>query len=313
MCFVCFVCFVGPFPFCFQTAAAPIATVNPPPTTPATTPTAHEPLVPPAHTLRSYLGIYAALWRNSIVREMSFKANFILWIFVEALWFALQLSFMAVIYSHTETIGTWTRWEVVMLVGASHFIQQVFTAVFLVNCSQLSDNIRTGKLDFMLLLPVNTRFLISLRQVDLGGFVNAASAVGVMIYAARQLHLTPGAPQILGFVLLCIVGLLIHYSLMFLLATVSFWTVRAQGVVWAYYNLFNIARLPDSAFQGFFKAFFTLVIPMLLVANVPVKLVLQKLESPLEMLLLVSLGVTCFALSEWVWRLSLRRYTSASS
>ena len=310
---MCFVCFVGNF-FCrLQLEPAPRAIVNPPPATPSTTTAAHEPLVLPPHTLRSYLGIYAALWRNSIVREMSFKTNFILWIFVEALWFALQLGFMAVIYSHTDSIATWTRWEVVMLVGASHFIQQVFTAVFLVNCSQLSDNIRTGKLDFMLLLPVNTRFLISLRQVDLGGFVNAASAVGVMIYAARQLHLAPGALQILGFILLCAVGLLIHYSLMFLLATVSFWTVRAQGVVWAYYNLFNIARLPDSAFQGFFKAFFTLVIPMLLVANVPVKLVLQKLASPLEMLLLVSLGVTCFALSEWVWRLSLRRYTSASS
>ncbi|MGE5566371.1 MAG: hypothetical protein ACM3YN_09500, partial [Parcubacteria group bacterium] len=28
-------------------------------------------------------------------------------------------------------------------------------------------------MDFMLLLPANTRFLISFRQVDLGGFVNA--------------------------------------------------------------------------------------------------------------------------------------------
>ena len=294
-------------PFPFPKFPCPMIPAPPPPATP------HEPLVLPPHTLRSYAAIYAALWRNSIVREMGFKSNFLLWIVVELLWFALQLTFMAVIYSHTDSIGTWTRWEVVLLVGASHFIQQIFTALFLVNCSQLSEHIRTGKLDFMLLLPVNLRFLVSLRQVDLGGFINAASAVAVMIYAARQLHLVPSALQILGFLLLCALGILIHYSLLFLLATVSFWTVRAQGVVWAYYNLFNIARLPDSAFQGFFKAFFTLVIPMLLVANVPVKLLVQKLESPLEMLLLASLGLVCFAVSEWVWRLSLRRYTSASS
>ena len=46
--------------------------------------------------------------------------------------------------------------------------------------------VRTGKLDFLLLLPVNTRFVISLRQVDLGSFVNAASALAVMAYAAHR-------------------------------------------------------------------------------------------------------------------------------
>jgi len=262
---------------------------------------------------RRYLTIYLALWKNSVVREMGFKANFLLWIVVEMLWFALQLSFMFVIYSHTDRIGTWSKWQVVMLLGASHFIQQIFTAIFLTNCTQLSELVRTGKLDFMLLLPVNTRFMISFRQVDLGGFVNAASGVAVMIYAGNQLRLTPGWAQVIGFILLAAVSILVHYSLMFLLASVSFWTVRAQGIVWGYYNLFNIARLPDAAFRGFFKAFFTFAIPMILVANVPAKLIVGKLSSPPDMLLLLGMSVVCFAVSEWGWRLSMRRYTSASS
>ena len=264
-------------------------------------------------TLKRYLTIYAALWKNSVVREMGFKANFLLWIVVEMLWFALQLSFMFVIYSHTDRIGTWSKWQVVMLLGASHFIQQIFTAIFLTNCTQLSELIRTGKLDFMLLLPVNTRFMISFRQVDLGGFVNAASAVAVMIYAGNQLRLTPSWAQVAGFVLLAAVSILVHYSLMFLLASVSFWTVRAQGIVWGYYNLFNIARLPDEAFHGLFKAVFTFALPMLLVANVPVKLLVRKLSSPLEMFLLLGMAVVCLALSEAIWRTSVRHYTSASS
>ena len=264
-------------------------------------------------TLRRYAAIYTALWKNSVVREMGFKANFLLWIVVELLWFALQLSFMLVIYSHTERIGTWSKWQVVLLLGASHFIQQLFTALFLTNCTQLSENIRTGKLDFMLLLPVNTRFLISFRLVDLGSFVNAGTALAVITYAARQLHLVPSLAQVAGFLLLVLAGILIHYSLMFMLASTSFWTVRAQGIVWGYYNLFNIARLPDEAFRGLFKAFFTFAIPMLLVANVPVKLLVNKLRSPWEMLLLVGMGALCFVFSEWFWRKSVRRYTSASS
>ena len=265
------------------------------------------------HPLSRYLSVYAALWKNSVSREMSFKSNFLLWILVEFLWFGLQLSFIGVLYLHTDNIGTWTKWQVVMLIGGSHFIQQIYQAFFLVNCTNLSELVRTGKLDFLLLLPVNTRFLVSLRQVDLGAFVNASFAVAVLAYAARQLHLVPTLVQVFGFLALCVVGIVIHYSLMFLLASISFWTVRAQGIVWGYYNLFNIARMPDEAFGGLFKAVFTFAIPMLLVSNVPVRLLADKLSSPAPVLLLLFMGVVCFCLSEWGWRASMRRYTSASS
>src|SRR5438477_12809337 len=114
---------------------------------------------------------------------MIFKSNFLLWIFVELLWFGLQLSFIGVLYLHTDHIGTWEKWQVVMLIGASHFIQQMFQAFFLINCTNLSELVRSGKLDFLLLLPVNTRFVVSLRQVDLGASVTACFPVAVMVYA----------------------------------------------------------------------------------------------------------------------------------
>jgi ABC-2 type transport system permease protein len=265
------------------------------------------------HQASRYLSIYGALWKNSVSREMNFKSNFLLWILVELLWFGLQLSFISVLYLHTDHIGTWTKWQVVLLIGGSHFIQQIYQAFFLVNCTNLSELVRSGKLDFLLLLPINTRFIVSLRQVDLGAFVNAASAMALMVYAGRQLHLVPTLLQVVGFVGLCVTGIAIHYCLMFLLASISFWTVRAQGIVWGYYNLFNIARMPDEAFGGLFKAVFTFALPMLLVSNVPVRLLADKLSSPAPVFLLLGMSVVCFCLSEWGWRASMRRYTSASS
>lgn len=260
-----------------------------------------------------YARIYAALWKNSVTRETMFKGNFLLWILVEFLWFGLQLCFISVLFLHTESIRSWTKWQVVMLVGASHLIQQTFQAFFLVNCTNLSELVRTGKLDFLMLLPINTRFVVSLRQVDLGAFVNAVSGAAVIAFAAHKLHFMPTVPHIMAFLVLCVAGIVIHYSLMFLLATISFWTVRAQGIVWGYYNLFNIARLPDEAFQGLFKAFFTFAIPMLLVSNVPTRVLADKLEHPSTILLLIAMSLACFAVSELGWRASLRRYTSASS
>jgi ABC-2 type transport system permease protein len=266
-----------------------------------------------AGAVRRYAGIYGALWRNSIAREMGFKSNFLMWVVVEVLWFGLQLAFVGVLYLHTETIGTWTKWEVVMLIGTSHFIQQIFQAFFLINCTNLSELVRLGKLDFILLLPANTRFIVSLRQVDLGAFVNAASAVAVMVYAAHQLQLVPGLKELALFLVLCVAGILIHYSFMFMLAAISFWTVKAQGIVYGYYNLFQVARLPDEAFRGFFRAFFTFAIPMLLVTNVPVRVLVEKVSSPFPLLLLLLMSALSLAVSEAAWRVSVRRYTSASS
>ena len=217
------------------------------------------------------------------------------------------------LYLHTGAIGSWTKWEVVLLIGASNFIQQIFHAIVLINLANLSELVRTGKLDFLLLLPVNTRFIVSLRQVDLGSCVNAACAAAVMLYAAAQLHLQPTFVQFAGFLALCLVGVVVHYSLMLLLAAVCFWTVKAQGIVWGYYNLFNIARLPDEAFRGVFKVVFTFALPMLLVSNVPVRLLADKLSSPKPVLLLLVVALGCIIISELGWRASLRRYTSASS
>jgi len=263
--------------------------------------------------LKRYLSLYAALWKNSVTREMSFKGNFLLWIIVELLWFGLQLCFVSVIYSQTESVGSWTKWQMVLLVGASNCIQQLYQAFFLTNCTNLSELVRTGKMDFLLLLPVNARFLVSLRVVDLGAFVNALFAACVMAFAAVRLNLHPGIGQFAGFAGLCVVGILIHYSLMFILATICFWTVRAQGIVWGYYNLFNIARMPDEAFHGAFKAVFTFALPVLLVSNVPARVLADKISSPFAGLLLLGLSAAWAGISEWFWRISVRRYTSASS
>ena len=176
--------------------------------------------VPPVQSgWRRYASIYAALWRNSLIREMGFQLNFLLWLFVELLWFALQLGFNSIIYLHTDTIGEWTKWEVVMLIGASHFTQQIFQTFFLVNCAQLSELVHAGKMDFMLLFPVNTRFLLSARHVDLGGLFGAASGLAVVVYAAQKLGVTPTALQVAGFLALSAAAILVHYSLMFLMAT----------------------------------------------------------------------------------------------
>ena len=134
-----------------------------------------------------------------------------------------------------------------------------------------------------------------------------------MAYAGYRLNHVPGLAEVAGFLALVLVGVLIHASLITMLACISFWTVRAQGIIWGYYNLFNIARLPADAFSGWFKVAFTFVIPMLLISNVPVKVLIEKTTVPTEWVTLVSVGCAIFLCSELLWRYAVTKYTSASS
>ena len=265
-------------------------------------------------TLRRYLGIYGALIRYSVIHEMQFKVNFLLWIVVECLWFGLQLSFMAVLYGHTDSIAGWSRWEVVLLVGCNQFVQQLFHVFFVTNLSGLSELIRRGTLDLLILQPLNLRFLVSVKKFEIGNVANALFGLAVVFWALAKLGTWPTWLQWLGFGVVCLAGLLLHYSLTFILACVAFWAVRAQGILWGYYNLFNIARLPADAFpRGAYRAVFTWVLPMLLVANVPARLLAGTLTDGSALVALLALAAVTFVLSELVWRWSLRHYTSASA
>ena len=136
--------------------------------------------------MRRYIEIYSIMLRNSLIREMSFKANFILWLIVEVLWFLGQILFFSIIFGQVDRIGDWTKWEVVLLVGTHQIIAQIFQAFFFVNISNIPELVRTGKLDSLLVLPIDSQFSVSSKQFSLDSIINAAlGAIVVGISLSR--------------------------------------------------------------------------------------------------------------------------------
>jgi ABC-2 type transport system permease protein len=109
-------------------------------------------------------------------------------------------------------------------------------------------------------------------------------------------------------------GVAVHYSIMLGLAAVSFWIVRAQGLVYGYFNFLNIARYPDVIFPRIFRMIFGWVIPVVIIANIPARLLIKSLGQPAQLMLhLVIASSIVFWLSRVFWRFALRHYSSASS
>ncbi len=263
--------------------------------------------------MRRYLSIYWLLARNSLIREMNFKANFLLWILVELLWFFGQLAFIEVLYGQVDSIAGWSKWQVVALVGTHQIVSQVFQGIFYVNLSHLPDLVRTGRLDIMLTQPIDAQFAVSTKQVSFDSLLNAGVCVGIVAFALMKLHVVPGLGQIalataaMGF------GVAVHYAVLFSLSCISFWSIRA-GFISGYFNMFMIGRFPESVFRGVFRFIFTWLVPIIWVSNVPAQILARPFESPWPgFLALVSGTVVVFSATRVLWNFALSRYGSASS
>ncbi len=266
-------------------------------------------------SLLRYLEIYWLMIRNSLIREMSFKANFLLWIAVEFLWFVGQIIFLEVLYGQVDSIGGWSKWECVLLVGTHQITGQIFQAFFYVNLTELPELIRTGRLDIMLLLPVDPQFAVSTRKFGMDNVINAFVGVGIVILSLAHLHVVPSFSQVALYAVAIAFGVAVHYAVLFGLATAAFWIVRAQGLIYGYFNVFNIARFPNTVFPfNLFKVVFSYFIPVMIVANVPARILARALENPwVGLAQLAAATLFIVAATRGFWLFALRRYSSASS
>jgi len=263
---------------------------------------------------KKYADVYAIMFRNSLIREMNFKANFLLWMVVELLWFIGQFIFIEVIFGYVNSIGDWTKWEVVLLVGTHQIITQIFQAFFYANLANLPELVRTGRLDFLLLQPIDTQFAVSTKQFGLDNMVNALIGVGFVVVSLVKLQVMPSLTQIAFYLAAIGFGVVIHYCIMFFLSAASFWIVRSQGLIYGYYSLFNLGRYPDVIFRGAFKFVFSWVIPVIVVTNVPTRILARASENPWPLIgQLATAALIVFVGARLFWMSAMKRYSSASS
>src|SRR5205807_5256089 len=117
---------------------------------------------------------------------------------------------------------------------------QLFQAFFFVNVANIPELVRTGRLDSLLVLPIDGQFAVSTKQFGLDSVINAILGGVVVCVSLARLGIVPNFISILLYLVALGFGVAVHYSIMLSLAAVSFWIVRAQGLVYGYFNFLNI-------------------------------------------------------------------------
>ena len=143
-------------------------------------------------------------------------------------WVLINLGFYTLIFHYTPAIGAGTGWEkypFFLFLATALLINSLVQSLFMTNADELSELVRTGMLDFALLKPIDTQFLVSLTRIEWSSLGNFVVGLGLMGYSMYELHYLPGLVQIVLYPLYVACGVAIYYSLMIAMAA----TQRVAG------------------------------------------------------------------------------------
>ena len=283
------------------------------------------------NTRPSYVAVFATFARNSLVRDMTFRVNFLIDAIASLCWMLANLGFYKLIFRYTDSIGQQTGWgeyEFYAFLATTLIINSIVQAFFMPNAEEFSEPIRSGGLDFALLKPIDTQFLISLQRVEWSSLVNFAAGIvllGVSLYYLTTQPVNPLELSLLRVVLYVVFvgcGILILYSLMTVLAATSIWLGRNQTLYDFWFYITNFSRYPQEIYSGRLgqplRWAFTFVIPVLIVVNVPARLLVQPLrgQATTDWLLAgfaIFATIASFLISRAIFQKALVSYRSASS
>jgi ABC-2 type transport system permease protein len=273
----------------------------------------------------SYLRVFLTFVRNSLVRDMMFPANFLIESVTSLGWVSMNIAFYLLIFEYTDHIGggdggAWDKHQFFVFIATSLFINSLMQIFFMTNADEFSELIRTGGLDFALLKPIDTQFLISLRRVEWSSLANFTVAAVLLGYSVPRLDgFTLTVWQVLLYPFYIFVGVCILYSLTIVLASVSVWLGRNTSIYDFWFYITNFSRYPMEIYSGpigdWLRRAFTFVLPILVVVNVPARMMAKPLQAQYAYLALFAIVAAAASLwiSRWVFHRALLSYRSASS
>jgi len=278
----------------------------------------------------SYLKVFLTYARNSLVRDMSFRFNFVLTCLASVSWAMMNFLLFKIVYQHTDSIGVDTGWhenEFFIFLGTIWIINCLIQTFFMANAEEFSEMIRTGSLDFALLKPIDTQFLISFPRINWAQVPNGLLGLALVILSLRELSSDPAKQISVGpfewflyaFYIGC--GVVVMYSVMIILASTSIWLGRNQNLHTFWFYITNFYRYPMEIYQksGIGMALwgtFTFVIPILVVSNVPARILAQPMQRgwySWQSLYAIFAAGASLLVSRWVFKTALSSYRSASS
>jgi ABC-2 type transport system permease protein len=263
--------------------------------------------------LIKYLKIYRHLWKFELIRAMNYRISFFIELVVELGYTAGMILFFQIVYSNVPTIAGWSYAEMIFLIGVSIVTSEIMVGlVYVWNLRVLPEKIKDGDVDVILVKPLHSLFQLSLGQPYFASIITMLPGIFLIGYALKLLPLDITAVDLLGGLIIIVCGVLISYSLMVLISSLSFVFTNAEKLPDVALDGLWFGSNPHQVYMGSLRLFFTILFPVVFRASVPVAAWIRGLQWE-YMFLSAFLALLFFYGMTQVWDLLIRNYSSASS
>lgn len=177
-----------------------------------------------------YIRLFATYLRLGALGELEYRANFWINLLQSILELSVALGGLAVVFSHTDTLGGWRPEEILALLGVYFLIGGLIRTLIRPSMVKFMEDVRQGTLDFTLTKPADSQVLVSIQRVELWRLADVLIALPVLFTALVRLRAQLGLAEALTFGVTALSGGLIIYSFWLMLSTCAFWFVKVENI-----------------------------------------------------------------------------------
>ena len=260
------------------------------------------------HTLK----VLSAFFKVNVQMSLAYRADTIINILLNIMWLGWELLSLSIIFNNTTTIGGWGLPELIALLGVFRLVNTMMIALIWPNTEKFNQSIRDGSMDYTILQPINSMFLVTFSRITVWRIWDLILAIVLIVVGINMSGGLITPLHTLTFILLAISGMIVIYSLWIVLIALTFWFTKFDNNVTIMQALMDSGRYPVSVYPVWMRIIVTYIIPIAVATTIP----LQALRGDLngnQIVIFFMVAVVAFIIASRVWKSGLKRYSGASS
>ena len=244
--------------------------------------------------------------------SLAYRADTVVNILLNLMWLGWELLSLSIIFSNTKTLGGWGFGELIALLGVFRLVNTMMVALIWPNTEKFNQSIRDGSMDYTILQPVNSMFLVTFSRMSIWRIWDLVLAIILIVVGVNMAGDVATPLSIFNFILLTVSGAIVIYSLWIVLIALTFYFTKFDNNVTLLQALLDAGRYPVTVYPIWLRIIVTFLIPIAVATTVPLQALRQELGM-LQVIMFVGIGIASFIVASQVWKAGLKRYSGASS
>lgn len=260
------------------------------------------------HALR----LYKTFFKANFMKDMAYPGNFWFMAILTALESAVVLIALKILFSHVHQIAGWNFEDMLVLIGVFMITNSLAWIFFKAGVGALDLIIQTGDLDWYMIKPVDTQFLVTIHRMDIEDAGRSLVGIWVIVWGLQHTGVFTALSRLPVFIITLLLGQIVIYAIILAVKLISFKSIQGwatNAISWRFHEL---AHYPTDIYHGAMKFVYTFIFPLIFIATVPAKALIGRLNMDLLFGAMLAAALSLLFV-RILWKRALRTYSSASS